>query len=68
MELQPGAVEYLWPPQARDGKPFSIRVELDCHQEVGEAIEEDNDVTVRFIVKESNHDRGKSQPDQARRS
>ena len=49
MELAPGAVQYLYPPQTRDGKPFSIQIELDCHEEVLEAIEEDNAVTVRFI-------------------
>jgi len=49
MELQPGAVEKLWPALARNGKSYTIQIEADCFREVAESNEHDNDVSVRIL-------------------
>jgi hypothetical protein len=48
-EIQPGAVVMVQAPAARDGKPFTITVEVDCDHEVIESDETDNIATLRYL-------------------
>jgi hypothetical protein len=47
--LQPGDAMQAQLPAARDGKPFSASVEVDCYGEVTESDETDNTATIRYL-------------------
>ena len=47
--LQPGEVLPVQAPAARDGKPYTITVEVDCDREITESDEADNIASVRYL-------------------
>lgn len=49
LDLQPNCFMTLSPPRARDGKPFTISIEVDCDSEVDESNEADNQLTARYL-------------------
>ena len=47
--LEAGGVWPIQMPAAKDGKPYSFTISVDCDNEVTESDETDNLTTVRFI-------------------